>query len=65
MSEIDLDRKCVTYLNFSDNKVKRFRELYGEQRIDCFFTDSYNDRALMEVSERVYLVTKGKLKRVK
>lgn len=64
-SEIDLDRKCVKYLNFSDNKVRRYREAYGERRIDCFFTDSYNDKALMDISDKVYLVDKGRIKRIR
>ena len=58
-SEVDLDGRCFTYLNFKDNKLKRYRELYGDRPIDVFYTDSYNDRALMEISERVYLVKKG------
>lgn len=64
-SEIDLDNKCVRYLNFSDNKARRFRELFSRRRIDCFFTDSYNDKAMMDISDRVFLVSKGRLKRVK
>ena len=64
-SEIDLDRKCVSYLNFSDNKVRRFRELFGDRKIDCFFTDSYNDKAVMDISGKVFLAEKGRLRRIK
>ena len=28
-SEVDVETMRVTYLNFSTNKAKRFRELYG------------------------------------
>lgn len=58
-SEVDLNSGRFTYLNFKDNKVRRYKELYGNTPIDVFYTDSYNDRALMEISDRVYLVKKG------
>ena len=58
-SEVDLDGRRFAYLNFKENKLKRYRELYGDQPIDAFYTDSYNDRALMEISNRVFLVKKG------
>ena len=64
-SEVDLSEKKIVYLNFGSNKVKRFREVYGETAIEAFYTDSYNDRALMEISDTVFLVTKGKLKQIK
>jgi len=64
-TEVDLDRKKVDYLNFSGNKVKRFRQLYGNRKVSCFFTDSYNDKAMMDISDKVYLVDKGRLKRIK
>ena len=63
-SIVDLDRKTILHFNFKDNKVTRFRELYGDTRIDAFYTDSYNDRALMEISDKVFLVKKGKIKRI-
>ena len=63
-SVVDLDRKEILYFNFKDNKVIRFRELYGDASIDAFYTDSYNDRALMEISDKVFLVKKGKIKRI-
>ncbi len=58
-SEVDLNSGRFTYLNFKDNKVKRYRELYGDRPIDAFYTDSFNDRALMDISDRVFLVKKG------
>ena len=59
-----LDRIEILHFNFKDNKVSRFRELYGDAKIDAFYTDSYNDRALMEISDKVFLVKKGKIKRI-
>ena len=65
-SEVDLDSGRFTYLNYKDNKVRRYREFYGDTPIDAFYTDSYNDRALMEISDRVFLVKKrGPIKQIK
>ncbi|WP_295079001.1 haloacid dehalogenase-like hydrolase [Ruminococcus sp.] len=64
-SRIDADKMKVRYLNFGDNKVKGYKALYGDKRIDCFYTDSYNDKALMDISDKVYIVKKGRLSRIK
>lgn len=64
-SRLDTDKMKVAYLNFGENKVKGYMALYGDKRIDYFFTDSYNDKALMDISERVYIVKKGRLSRIK
>ena len=64
-SRIDADRMKVKYLNFGDNKVKQYKKVYGDKHIDCFYTDSFNDIALMDISDKVYLVKKGSLKRIK
>lgn len=58
-TELDLKQKRITWFNFGDNKVKRYRERYGDKTIDAFFTDSYNDRDLMEISKKVYIVKRG------
>ena len=39
-SEVDLNNKKVIYLNFWGNKVKRYKEIYGNRPIDCFYTAS-------------------------
>ncbi len=64
-SQIDYENKSIICLNFGDNKVRRYRGLYGRSNIDAFYTDSYNDKALMEISQRVFLVHKGKVRQVK
>ena len=45
--------------------MKRFREQYGDQKIDSFYTDSYNDKAMMEISEKVFIVKKGKTRQIR
>ena len=63
ISEVDFDIKRVTWFNFGDNKVIRFRELYGDRSIDVFYTDSFNDKDMMKISKEVYIVKKGKIVR--
>lgn len=64
-SEVDLANKKVMYLNFSDRKAKRYRETHGNAPIEAFYTDSYNDRALMDIAKKVYLVRKGNIRRIR
>jgi len=64
-SEVDFERMCVARLCFRSNKLKRFREVYGDEGIERLYTDSYNDRALMDISEQVYIVKKGRIKRIR
>ena len=64
-SEVDWERREVSYFNFGDNKVKRYRELCGEKKIDRFYTDSFNDKAMMDISERVFIVRNGNIKCIK
>ena len=63
-SEFDPDQRRFVYLNFKENKVRRFRELFGSAMVDRLYTDSFNDRALMEISREVFLVKKGKPVRI-
>ena len=58
-TEVDVDEKKITWFNFGENKAVRFHDLYGDRKIDEFYTDSYNDRALMKLARRVYIVKKG------
>ena len=64
-SEVDLARKTVQYLNFSERKAARFRAMYGDTVPEAFFTDSYYDRALMDIARRVYLVKKRTIRRIR
>ena len=57
-TEIDLKAKKITWFNFGENKVKRYKSLYGDGKIDAFYTDSYYDREMMEISREVFIVKK-------
>ena len=54
-----------TYLCFLENKVKIFRELYPDAHIANFYTDSMNDKAMMDIADHVYLVKKDRITKIK
>ncbi len=64
-SKLDLEKGKISFLNFRENKVKCFMEKYDEKKIEEFYTDSYNDKPLMDISKHVFLVHHGKLKKLK
>ena len=56
----DMEKGKLVEICFSDVKVKRFKERFGD-KIDDFYTDSKNDAPLMELAEKVYMVKKDKI----
>lgn len=64
-SSIDSQTGKFTRLCFLENKVRLFKEVYGETEIDNFYTDSMNDKAMMDISKNVYLVKKNKITKIK
>ena len=39
-----------------EEKVRRFREEFGDAVIDCFYSDSHNDDPLAKIARKAYLV---------
>ncbi len=64
-SSIDRETGKFTRLCFLDNKVKIFKELYPDVHIDNFYTDSMNDKAMMDIADHVYFVKGDKIKQIK
>ena len=62
---MDPDTCQITRLCFRENKVKAYRDIYGDTPIDCFYTDSMNDAPLIELSREAYLVKGDTVKRIK
>lgn len=58
-TEVDFEQKKIKWFNFGGNKVKRYKALYGDKTIDAFYTDSYNDKEMMDISRKVFIVKKG------
>jgi len=59
-SEVDPQTGKYTGLNcHGEQKVKRFKEVYGTKKIAEFYSDSYSDTPLAELAEEAYLVKKN------
>lgn len=50
---------------YHENKVKMFRDAYGDVEIDEFYTDSMSDKPMMDISKTVFLVDGDKLIKIK
>lgn len=44
-----------------EEKVKRFKKAYGNEKIEEFYSDSYSDLPMAQLAEIAYLVKNGKL----
>ena len=64
-SSIDKNTGKFTRLCFLENKVKVFNELYPNAHIENFYTDSMNDKPMMEIADHVYLVKGDKITKIK
>lgn len=64
-SEFDLKTGEVSELCFRDNKIKMFKDVYGDIAIDEFYTDSMNDKPFMDISDDVYYVTGDNIEKIK
>lgn len=62
-----IDRETGEFLRFCfrENKVKAFREIYGEIEIENFYTDSLHDMPLIEISKNAYIVKGSKIEKIK
>ena len=64
-SSVDRKTGKFTSLCFLENKVRLFRERYPDAEIENFYTDSENDKAMMDISKNVYLVKRKKITKIK
>ena len=64
-TEVDLKTGEIGRICYREAKISAFYEQYGEQEIDEFYTDSMNDRAMMDISKDVYYVTGDRIEKIK
>ena len=64
-SKLDIETGEVHSICYRDNKIGRFKEQYPDTVIDEFYTDSFNDKPFMDISENVYFVKGSKIKKIK
>ncbi len=61
-SEVDPVKGICLGPNCRDyEKVKRFREIFGDTRIDSFYSDSDHDAPLARLADRAYMVKNGQI----
>jgi hypothetical protein len=58
-SRVDPKTGAYTGKNcYGEEKARRFRERYGDEKIDNFFSDDYADMPLMRIAKQAFLVKK-------
>jgi len=62
---INEETSTFDFICFRENKVRAFLEHYPGQQIDNFYTDSMNDKPLMDISKHVFLAKKGEITQIK
>lgn len=58
----DVDPHTGNFLSencYGPTKVKRYRDLFGEQRIDNFYSDSFSDFPMAQIAANAFLVAEG------
>lgn len=61
-TQFNLETKKLEFLCFGKNKVKIFKEIYKDTKINEFYTDSLADIPFMQISDKVYFVNKNEIK---
>lgn len=64
-SEVDMETRRLISFCYRENKVKAFYKHFPGKEIDNLYTDSYNDKPLMEIAKNVYLVRGNKMTKIK
>ena len=65
-SVYSMDSMKAEYINFSHNKLKKFREKFGNDAVaDEFYTDSAFDSPMMQAAKKAFIVKKNKITQIK
>ena len=64
-SEVDLETGEIGRICYKESKITSYKEQYGDTPIDEFYTDSMNDKAMMDMASTVYYVTGDRLEKIK
>lgn len=64
-SKIDIKTGTIQEICYRDNKIKMFRDVYGDIEIDEFYTDSINDKPFMDIAKDAYYITGDRIEKVK
>lgn len=55
----------IDFVCYRENKIPAFRSRYPDRTIENFYTDSMNDKPLMDISKNVFFVKGDKIKQIK
>ena len=64
-SEVDLEKRKLINFCYRENKVKIFKEKFPDAEIDNFYTDSLNDKPMIDLAKNAYLVKGDKITKIK
>ena len=64
-TELNPETGEIGEICYHENKVKMFRDVYGDAEIEEFYTDSMSDKPMMDISKTVFLVDGDKLIKIK
>lgn len=64
-TELDEKNKKLGFLCYGENKVKAFRDRFGNAAITEFYTDNLNDLPLIELAQSAFLVSGSDVSQIK
>lgn len=65
-SKIDRNTGKIEFANLRENKVKAFKEEYGDCDIENFYTDSpENDKVIIELAKHAFIVKSNEIIKIK
>jgi len=64
-TEVDLEEMRIISFCFKEYKVTSFKQHFPDTRIHNFYTDSFNDKPMMEISDNVFLVKGNSVTQIK
>lgn len=64
-SDVDPVNGVINKICYKDEKVRMYKEKFGDTPIDEFYTDSISDKPMMDYSENVYWVDESHITQIK
>ena len=64
-TSIDKEKCKVLFVCFRENKVPAFQSRYPDAKIENFYSDSMNDKPLMDLAKNVFMVKGNRIKQIK
>lgn len=62
---IDKEKGKIKFVCYRENKIPAFKKRYPGTVIENFYTDSMNDKPLMDLAKNVFLVKGSKIRQIK